>query len=186
MRKLAAIILTLACFFSGCGNSNAPLDHATALRSRLLDSNGCSFLATVTADYGQRIYTFSMDCQTDKDGNLKFSVTKPDTICGISGTVSASGGSITFDDRILAFQTIADGQLSPVSAPWVFINTLRSGYLQGCAVVDNGIEISIDDSYAEEALLLKINTNGEIPIFAEIFWQGRRVITLTVENFTYL
>lgn len=186
MRKLTASFLIFVLLLTGCKNADAPLDQAIRLRNRLLDSNGCSFQTTVTADYGQKLYKFSMDCQADKMGNLTFTVTAPTTIAGISGKIAQEGGAITFDDQVLAFQTIADGQVSPVTAPWLFLHTLRSGYLKGCAQGTSGIEISIDDSYAEEALHLKINTQDDIPVSAEIFWQGRRVLTLTVENFTYM
>ena len=81
---------------------------------------------------------------------------------------------------------MADGQVTPVSAPWLLIKTLRGGYLKACAPSDGGIEISIDDSYEEDALHLRICTAGDVPASGEIFWQGRRVLTLTVENFAFL
>lgn len=186
MRGRLVAVLCVVILLAGCKNSGAPLDRALALRNKILDSNGCSFHTTVTADYGEKIYVFSMDCKTDKDGNLTFSVTEPATIAGITGKISSAGGAITFDDQVLAFQTMADGQITPVTAPWVFMNTLRSGYMKACTETDNGMEISIDDSYAEDALHLSIIAEDDVPVSAEIFWQGRRVLTLSVESFTYL
>ncbi len=176
----AVVLLT------GCKSGKAPLDKAMALRSKMLTANGCRFYTTITADYGEQIYIFSMDCTTDQQGNLNFSVTEPATIAGITGTVSAKGGAITFDDKVLAFQTMADGEISPVTAPWVFVNTLRSGYIKGCAETDDCMEISIDDSYEEEALHLQIIVRNDLPVSAEIFWKGRRVLTLSIENFACL
>ena len=186
MRVKAAVLFCFLFLLTGCKNDNEPLNHAISLRNRLLNSDGCSFVAEITADYGEKIYTFSMDCQTDKAGNLSFTVKEPTTIAGITGKVSSAGGAITFDDKVLAFQTMADGQVSPVTAPWLFMHTLRSGYLKGCAETDSGLQISIDDSYAEDTLHLEIITENDVPIFAEIFWQGRRMLTVKVENFTYL
>ena len=157
-----------------------------SFREKMLSSNGCSFSTTVTADYGEQIYTFSMDCVCDKEGNLTFSVTKPESIAGITGKVSSEGGSLTFDDKILAFQTIADGQITPVTAPWLFMKTIRSGYLNGCSIQEDGIEITIDDSYREDALRLLVSVKNDVPSSAEIFWKGRRVMSLIVENFAYL
>ena len=127
MRWKAVAIVCVIFLLSGCKSANAPTDRVFALRSRILDSNGCSFHTTVSADYGDKIYTFSMDCVTDKDGNLAFTVTEPTTIAGITGKITVVGGSITFDDKVLAFQSIADDQVTPVMAPWLFIKTLRSG-----------------------------------------------------------
>jgi len=186
MRIRLAAILCVIFLLSGCKGSGDSLGRAVALRNRVLDSNGCSFQATVTADYGEQIYVFKMDCKTDREGNLSFTVAEPATIAGIAGEITGIGGAITFDDKVLAFQTIADGLVTPVTAPWLFIKTLRSGYLKDAAAIDGGVEISIDDSYAEESLQLRIRTAGDLPVSAEIFWQSRRILTLAVEAFSFL
>lgn len=186
MRQKLLTVLCIVFFLCGCKKTDGPLENAIYLRNQILDSNGCSFSATVTADFNEKIYVFSMDCVCDKEGNLTFSVTKPETIAGITGKISAAGGALTFDDKVLAFQTIADGQVTPVTAPWLLMKTLRSGYMNGCTAEDDGFWISIDDSYQEDALRLNVLINNNLPVDSEIFWQGRRVMSVTVENFTYL
>lgn len=186
MRYRVAAIICVLLLFTGCKGSGDSLDRAMALRNRVLREDGCSFTATVTADYGEQIYAFKMACKTDREGDLTFTVAEPATIAGITGKISGTGGTITFDDKVLAFQTIADGLVTPVTAPWLFMKTLRSGYLKDAAETEQGIEISIDDSYAEEALQLRIRTVGDLPASAEIFWQSRRILTIIVENFSFL
>lgn len=186
MRAVIALMICGVFILTGCGNANAPINKAIELRNIIESSNGCAFRATVTADYGEEIYVFAMDCTTDREGNLSFTVTAPETISGITGTISASGGAITFDDKVLAFQTMADGVVTPVTAPWILMKTLKSGYLKSCAETDSGFEISADDSYAEGSLHLNIMTKDNLPSFAEIFWDGRRILTVSVENFRYL
>lgn len=186
MRYRVAAIICVLLLLTGCKGSEDSLDRAMALRNRVLREDGCSFTATVTADYGEQIYVFKMACKTDREGDLTFTVAEPATIAGITGKISGTGGAITFDDKVLAFQTIADGLVTPVTAPWLFMKTLRSGYLKDAAETEQGIEISIDDSYAEEALQLRIRTVGDLPASAEIFWQSRRILTITVENFSFL
>ena len=186
MRHRLAAIMCVLLLLTGCKGSGDSVDRAIALRNRILREDGCSFTATVTADYGEQIYVFVMDCKTDGEGNLTFTVAEPVTIAGITGKISGTGGAITFDDKVLAFQTIADGLVTPVTAPWLFMKTLRSGYLKDAAKTEQGFEMSIDDSYAEESLQLRIRTAGELPTNAEIFWQGRRILTIVVENFSFL
>ncbi len=186
MGRKRAIFLFLVFLLYGCNKTNGSLDAAISLRNNILQSNGCSFNATVTADYGEQIYVFSMECISDKDGNVSFCVTKPETIAGITGRISAKGGSLIFDDKILAFQTLADGEISPVTAPWLFIKTLRSGYIRGCTYNNSNYQIEIDDSYEEDALRLRIFVENNLPVSAEVFWKGRRTVSITVENFAYL
>ena len=183
--KIAAFISMLI-ILSGCANVNASIDKAIKLRNEIEQSNGCAFVATVTADYGEKIYVFSMDCTTDKEGNLSFTVIAPETISGIAGTISDAGGSLKFDDKVLAFQTMADGLLTPVTAPWILINTLKCGYIKGCTEDENGFDISADDSYADNAMHLLIKVRNQLPVSGEIFWNGRRLLTITVEGFRFL
>ena len=180
-------MLCILLLLTGCTRGGGSVERALALRKTLVERNGCSFDADITADYGDNVYVFSMECTTDKEGNLTFCVTEPETIAGISGKISDNGGAITFDDKVFAFQTIADGQITPVTGPWLFIKTLRSGYLNGCAKTDTGLEISIDDSYAEDALHLNVWTDADgTPTGCEIFWQGRRILSIAVKEFSYL
>ena len=163
------------------------MDRAMAFRAKLLAAAGCSFDAVITADYGDVTYTFTMKCSTDQQGNLRFSVAEPQTISGISGIVSATGGKLTFDDKVLTFGLMADGLVSPVSAPWLLMKTLRSGYLSSCGREGGNLRLSIDDSYEEDAMHLDIWLGeGDLPARGEILWQGRRVLSIEVENFTFL
>lgn len=178
------VMLFLLC---GCEKYNDDLSRAMEMREQILNSKGCTFDAVITADYGDSIYTFSMACQTDSEGNLKFTVTDPQSISGITGTVTQQGGHLTFDSQVLAFEMLADGQVTPVSAPWLLMKTLRSGYLSACGRDEDNLRIAIDDSYADNALHLDIWINSQdIPVRGEILWAGQRVVSLEVRNFSYL
>lgn len=187
MIKVFAAVFALLILFTGCGRSDDDLSRAMALREQILQSNGCSFEAVITADYGDKLYTFTMDCETDSAGNLSFTVLEPQTIAGITGGISRDGGKLTFDDKVLAFETMADGLITPVSAPWVFMHTLRSGYLSACGMDGENLKILLDDSYKEEALRLDVWVDSQDrPFRTEILWKGSRVLSLDVKNFAYV
>lgn len=186
MKRRFAVFVCVICLLSGCSSRNS-MDEAIRLRTDLLAGSGCSFQCEITADYGEKLYTFGMECQGDQEGNLLFTVTEPTTIAGICGRVTGTEGALTFDDRVLAFETIADGYLTPVSAPWVFVKTLRSGYLRSCVETEDGFCMEIDDTYAESSLQLRIYTDkNAVPTGGEIFWNNRRILTLEVDHFTIL
>lgn len=180
------IVVLLAVFMlTGCGNDS--IDAALELRQQLLAGNGCRFHATVTADYGDYLYEFGMQCQTDELGNLSFSVTAPESISGITGNIRAGEGELTFDNQVLAFSLLADDQVTPVSAPWILIHTLRSGYINACSTGNGKTMLVIDDSYEEDALQLNIWLDEEnLPTEAEILWAGRRILSLLVNDFTFM
>ena len=186
MKKLAGLFVLLL-ILTGCHQASGPLHQAMTFREDLLEAKGCSFDAAVTADYGDSLHSFSMACQGDGQGNLTFTVTGPESISGITGRIRQSGGELIFDDTALQFTLLTDRQLSPGSAPWIFLKTLRSGYLTSAAQEEEGIRISADDSYEDDALHLDIRLSKEnLPVSAEILWNNRRILTLEIENFQFL
>ena len=176
---IALVLLT------GCTGKRDELDRAMKLRANLLGCLGCSFDVTVTADYGDSYYTFVMNCQATGRGDLQFTVLQPESIAGITGEISSGEGKLTFDDVALHFPLLADDQVTPVSGPWILMKTLLGGYLTAANEEDDLLHLTIHDSYEEDALQMEIWLDGEDePVNAEILYDGRRIVTMTVENFT--
>ncbi len=157
-----------------------------ALRAKLL-SGGCSFDVKITADYGDQMYTFGVSCSGDVAGTLEFAVTEPETISGITGRITDGTGKLTFYGTALEFPLMADGQVTPVSAPWILLKTLQGGYLTSAGTDGELTLLTINDSYAEDALQLDIWLNGEdLPVRAEILYAGRRILTMEVSGFAFV
>ena len=181
--KKAGFAIILLLFLAGCSNTSKEIDRGMELRTRLL-SGSCSFDTEITADYGDMLHIFSLSCQADAQGELTFTVTEPETISGITGKISESGGKLTFDDAALYFPLMGDQEFSPVSAPWILLKTLRSGYLTSGCMEEDLVRLTIDDSYAQDALKLDIWLNdNNVPVNAQILQDGRRILSLKVRNF---
>ena len=181
MKRFLAVFLIL--LLSGCFAQDNT-EPALQLRQKLLGCETCSFQTVVTADYGDEIYTFTMDCNMATDGSVTFSVVEPETICGIAGKLSADCGALTFDDQVLAFPMLADEQVTPVSAPYLLVKTLRSGYIRACGADGAMTKLQINDSYEEQALELDIWLNAEMmPVHCDILYSGRRFLTVAINNF---
>lgn len=185
--KITAVALCLAVLLTGCTGKRDEMDRAMGLRAKLLASPGCSFEAAVTADYGNVLHSFCMSCRGDNQGNLSFEVTEPETLAGITGTVGMDGGRLTFDGTALAFDLMADDQISPVSGPWILLKTLLGGCLTDCGVEGQLLRLAIDDSYADDALRMDIWLNEEnCPVRGEILFDNRRIVTMDISDFCIL
>lgn len=185
--KRLLIVCLIVILLTGCGGENAFINQAIDLRSRISESNECSFLAVVTADYGDSVYTFSMDCKREHDGSMTMTVTAPDTISGITAHISKGTGQLTFEDKALAFEMVADGQITPVSAPWLFMEALSGGFISTCGKDGAGMRIQIDDSYAGMPLDVDIWTGeDQLPVRAEMIWQGRRIVSIDIKDFVMM
>ena len=184
MKKLVVTVLMMV-FLSGCAAGEGNLERAMELRARLLGCTSCTFDTVITADYGDEVHTFSMNCTGDKNGDLQFTVTAPETIAGITGKFQGQKGMLTFDEFALEFPRLTDDQITPVSGPWILLRTLLGGYLTSCGPDGENLRVTINDSYEEDALTLDIWLNAEnAPIRGEILYDGRRIVTMDIENFT--
>ena len=179
MRKWFPILFLLL-ILSGCGKQTR--DPGLSLRSRVLE--GCCFDAEITADYGDSLSVFSVSCQADSRGQTTFTVTAPESIAGISGTLAAGTGKLLFEDKAIAFPLMADGLLTPAAAPWIFVRTLRSGNLIAAGQEGAETRLTIDDSFREDALRLDIwlDRAGD-PVRADICYAGQRYLSMNLTNF---
>jgi len=186
LKKLTALLLTLV-MLTGCTGKRDEMDRVMGLRAELLGSEGCSFTAHLTADYGDEIREFTLYCEGRNNGDLGFRVEEPESIEGITGRFKGKEGALTFDGEALAFPMLVDGQVTPVSGPWIFLKTLLGGYLTACGQEDEYLHLTIDDSYADDALRLEIWLNdANVPVQGEIIYDERRILTMKFENFLIL
>ena len=182
--KKACVLAVLVAFLAGCGHSSQELERGLELRSRLQKAASSSFEAEITADYGEKIYTFSMLCEGKNNGDLLFTVTKPETI---AGRFDCEGGALTFDEHALHLGLLADGQTTPVAAPWIVYKSILGGYLTCAGLEDGIIRLTIDDSYADNALTVDVWLDeNDLPASAQILYKGRSFLSLSIKNFQIL
>lgn len=184
MKRLFAVFLTIFSLV-GCSHKNSSMDKLYQFRNDLLQANVVSFDAEITTDYGQEYYTFQVSCSGDESGDLAFEVISPETISGIRGNVSREEGNLTFDDHILAFKTMAEDRLTPVTAPWVFLTALRGGYITSCGKTEDGYLAIIRDTYLDDYLSIDVSFQEDVPINADVFWNQTRIISMKITNFRY-
>lgn len=185
--KKGCVLLLLMILLSGCADASTELQRGMTLRSKLLQAREVLFTADISADYGDTLQLFSMECSGDPQGNITFTVTAPETIAGITGSISEGEGRLTFEDTALHFTLLTDEQLNPASAPWVLLKTLRSGYITAAGMEAEQLRLTIDDSFEEDALQLDIWLDDkDLPKYSEICYDGKRILTLLLRDFRIL
>ena len=185
MKKCVGLFLCLV-MLTGCFGNNKALERAMGLRAKLL-SGGCSFDAEIVADYGDQVYSFGVSCTGDSAGTIQFQVNAPETLVGITGVIEKGTGKLTFEDTAVEFPLLADGQVTPVSGPWLLLKTLQGGYMTSAGMEDGLVRVTVNDSYEEDALQLDIwMDENDFPLRGEVLYDGRRILTIRVSNFTFL
>ena len=160
------------------------MEAALELRSRCLASYQGSFRGDVRADYITTVEEFSLACETDREGTMAFQVLEPEEIAGIRGTVREDAGTVEFDETVLSFPLMAQGRLSPLSGPWVVLKAIRSGCIIAAGQEGELTRITIDDSYADNALTVDLWLEEGQLNQAEVAWEGLRCLVMTFDDFS--
>lgn len=147
-----------------------------------MEAGGCSFTADVTADYGDRVYSFTLSSRT-QDGQTRLEVLEPESIAGIAATVSEDGTELTFDGAELAFGQLANGFVSPVTVPWLLAQCWSGEYI-AWAGADGDLErVTYLRGYNDEELTVDTWFSGNTPTYAEVSYDGTRCLTVEILDF---
>ena len=91
---------------------------------------------------------------------------------------------MTFDDVALSFPLLAEELVTPVSGPWVFYTTVRSGYIASAGADGEYTRVTIQDNVQDQSLQLDLwMTEQNIPVQADIRWENRRILIMQIRNF---
>ena len=180
MRKICLFVVLL--MLTGCASEDKTLQPALLFRAELLNAGQCAFTAEVTADYGDLVYEFTMDCTAASDGTTQIAVTKPESIAGI--TAAVTNGTVTFEGMSLDFGAMAEGRLTPLAAPAMAVESWRSSYIASAGKTDDGYRVSFEDGFQDEKLTVDtwFSTDGQ-PIYTELQNDGKCLIKMNILNF---
>ena len=181
-RKVLALAILFVTLFSGCRGEDSAMQTALDFRGSLLSAGGCRFTADVEADFGERIYDFTLECTYNgTDGTLN--VTAPKSIAGISATVSDGSSELEFDGVSLDFGPLANGFASPLSLPWLLGSAWTGDYIAWAGRDGDLAYVTWLKGYQEQELSINTWFQKNIPVRAEVLSEGRRVLTVTIEDF---
>lgn len=126
---LMMTLLLSAC--GGAGGQSGPQEQALAIRGEYLAADGCTAKLKVTADYGQRVYTYTVDV-TVADGESVLTVTAPEELAGITARLTDGDSQLEYDGAVLETGPLSSDGLTPLSAVPALLDSARSGFIDSC------------------------------------------------------
>lgn len=139
MRKGMICVLMISLLLSACGRAEGENgdDLALKLRGEYLAAESCSGTARVTADYGQRVYQYELEFQSNEEETL-LTLTAPETVAGLTARLSWEEGSILeYDGAVIETGPLNQDGLTPVSSIPSMLRTVREGYLDTCVLEES-------------------------------------------------
>lgn len=184
-RVICVLMITLLLTACGpVGEEHGPLEQALALRGEYLASEGCTAEMEVTADYGQRVYTYTV-AVTVSDGRTTLRVAAPEEVAGFTAHLDGAQGSMEYDGAVLETGELSADGLTPLSAVPALLEAARSGFIGGCTREMLGertaLRVQCHDPAAEPGTgretTLWFDADSHVLLRGEISLDGRRVIT---------
>ena len=118
------LCLTLTCC-GGEGGSQAE-QLALDIRGEYLAMSGCAASMEVTADYGQRVYEYSVDLTWQREGESVLTLTAPENVAGVTARLTEGETALDYDGVRVETGPLDDTGLSPVSAVPVLLDYATS------------------------------------------------------------
>lgn len=136
-RTVCALMMTL-CLLAACGGEagtgNNTDELALDIRADYLSMSGCTARMDVTADYGERVYTYTLDLSYQKDGDTTLAVVAPEEVAGVTARLSGEETFLEFDGVSLETGPLDDAGLSPLSAAPALLRCAREGFIAESAL----------------------------------------------------
>ena len=123
------IALVCALALSGCVGEQADNDLALELRSQFLAMTGYSGSMTMTADYGERVYSYSVDFNANEEDGLTLTLTAPEEVAGVTARIAAGETYLEYDGVQVETGPLNPAGLSPMDALPALLDAVRSGYI---------------------------------------------------------
>lgn len=144
--KLSAPMIILALLLSACGGGAGGGDAAEQLaldvRAEYIAMEGCAAALDVTADYGERVYQYTMDLTYAKEGDTLLTVTAPENIAGVSARLTAGQTALEYEGVRLETGPLSEDGMSPVDAVPALLAAAREGFLAECVLEDqDGVQV---------------------------------------------
>lgn len=137
MRRTACALMMTLVLLAGCGrggqeNIRSAEELALNIRAEYLAITSCTAAADITADYGQRVYEYSMSISWEKGGETVLTITAPESIAGITARIQDGTSYLEYDGVSLETGALSGAGLSPIEVVPAVLNYILSGYIAEC------------------------------------------------------
>ncbi len=170
---------------SSCSGGPTPLERARAIEEDFKSAAGMAFTLDMTADYGERVYDYSLRYEGDAQSGV-MTVDSPDSISGVRIMLRDGAASLEYDGvEVFTGEILPEG-LSPVDALPVLLGAWSDGS------ITEAVRESFD---GEECVAARFRVSDEVdlrtwfseksalPLRAEIYFDGAAVIMCDFYDF---
>lgn len=183
MITLLLLVLTLSACRGGKQDGQA---LALDIRTSMLKATTLSITADITADYGERVYDFTVKYDGKADSG-KIEILAPEAVAGVKAEVSVSGGTLLYDGAALDMGAVTGDGLSPAEAIPALISQWQTGYIADCSFEKLGetetlaVTTAITETVTQKTWF---DVKTKCPLRAELSDGGKMVVACKFSGVT--
>lgn len=184
MRLKTAVPMMLLLLLCACGAAKESAQTPVSFRTALTSAGQCNFTLELTADYGDYIREFTLQCSGDVDGDTSLTVMAPEIAQGVTATVSGEDAAVSYSDTVLAVENFESRAISPMAAPYLLTKAWSEGYIESCGVDGDWEQVHYLLGYGGKQLEIVTCFAGQEPQWAEISDGENILISCEISEFT--
>lgn len=202
MGKKLLSLLMIPLILAGCqypggglvpgGTELTAEEEARQIRTQFLGVDSCAGTAEVTADYGQRVYTFTLDFTWQREGETALTLTAPQDLAGLTARVEQDQARLEFDGVILDTGELTGEGLTPLELVPSLMGWVQTGFMSQCVYEDLGEAPALRVGFRDPEV--QAGAGAECTVWfsredhsilrAELFWNGELVLSGEFSNIT--
>lgn len=127
--RVGVFSLLAAVLLCGCTGEQEDNDLTLQLQKAFLSRAGCAGTMEITADYGQRVYSYTVTFSEETGKGLSMVLTAPEEVAGITATLEEGQTFLQFDGVCLQTGPLNADGLSPLDALPACLAAMESGFV---------------------------------------------------------
>ena len=135
--RMGVLTISLCLALTACGGGAgiSPAEQlALDIRGELLETAGCTAQLELTADYGQRVYTYGIDLSWQREGETVLTITAPENVAGITARILEGETALEYDGMRVETGPLDGSGMSPVDAVPVLLDYAEGGFIAACGM----------------------------------------------------
>ena len=128
-RFLYTPMLLLCLILAACGEEPSYDEEALRLRTDYLAMQSCQGTAEITADYGQRVYDYTVDFSWQREGEAVITIKSPQEVAGITARLGNGESQMEFDGVALETGPLSEDGFAPGDCIPAMIEAIQTGYI---------------------------------------------------------
>ena len=139
--EMCVLMMILGLSLSACGGAeggNRAEQLALDIRGEYLEMGGCTASLELTADYGQRVYTYGIGLNYAREGETTLTITAPENIAGVTARILEGETALEYDGMRVETGPLDDSGMSPVDAVPVLMDYVQEGFIAECGMEAQG------------------------------------------------